>query len=84
MDSTNYTRQGQEKSQVSEAAGQLLDDGKKLAHEIYEANAKKVSEAQDHLKEYTDELCTKVKANPVSALLIAGGVGFLLAALLRK
>lgn len=72
------------KSHVADAAHDLLNEGKKLASEIYEANAKKVAEAQDHIKEYSDEIVDKVRANPVTSLLIAGGIGFLLSALLRK
>lgn len=80
----NSTSAAQKRSNVAEAAGDLMEDGKKLAHEIYAANANKLAEAQDHLKVYADDLTDKVKAHPVSSLLIAGGVGFLLAALLRK
>lgn len=76
------------KSHVAEAAQELLNEGKKLASEIYETNARKVSEAQnqihEHVKEYSDELSNKVKTNPLTSLLIAGGIGFLISALLRK
>jgi len=72
------------KSHVADAAHDLLNEGKKLAGEIYETNAKKVAEAQENLKEYSDQLVDKVRENPVTSVLIAGGIGFLLSALLRN
>lgn len=72
------------KADIAGAANQLLNEGKKLAHELYEDNLKKVGETQDHIKEYSDELTDKVKANPITSLLIAGGIGFLISALLKK
>ncbi|WP_298622317.1 hypothetical protein [uncultured Legionella sp.] len=72
------------KADITGAANQLLNEGKKLAHELYEDNLKKVGETQDHLKEYSDELTQKVKENPITSLLIAGGIGFLISSLLKK
>lgn len=72
------------KSHVGDAATELLNQGKKLANELYEDGLNKVSEAEDNLKEYSDELIKKVRANPVASVLIAGGIGFLLSRLLKK
>ncbi len=72
------------KADIAGAANQLLNEGKKLAHEIYEENVKKVGETQEHLKEYSEDLVQKVKANPIASLLIAGGIGFLISTLLKK
>ncbi|RAP38601.1 hypothetical protein B1207_01610 [Legionella quinlivanii] len=70
-------------SHVGEAASQLLEEGKKFANELYQENiAQKVTEAQETVKQYSDELTEKVKTNPLSALLIAGGIGFVLAKVL--
>lgn len=71
-------------SHVAEAASELLNESKKFANELYESGVHRVNEAQDNVKEYSDELVKKVKENPLSALLIAGGVGFLLASILKK
>ena len=69
---------------VREAASTLLNEGKKLAHELYEENIDKVNKAHDHAKEYSDDLLEKVKENPLASILIAGGIGFLLSVILRK
>ena len=72
------------KANVSQAASHLLDEGKKYAHELYEEGVHKVNDAQQQAKDYSDELAEKVKKNPLSSILIAAGVGFLLSSLLRK
>ena len=72
------------KSHVREAAADLLDEGKKWANEMRDEGLNKVSQAEDQFKESTDQLLRKVQENPLSSLLIAGGVGFLLSRILRK
>ncbi len=71
-------------SHVADAAGDLVNEGKKLVNELYEDGLKKVSNAEDNIKEYSDELLVKVKENPLTSVLIAAGVGFLLSSLLKK
>jgi ElaB/YqjD/DUF883 family membrane-anchored ribosome-binding protein len=71
-------------SHIKEAAEDLLHEGKKMAYEIYEDGLNKVNEAQDNVKEYSDELVKKVQDNPLTSILIAGGIGFLLSSILRK
>jgi ElaB/YqjD/DUF883 family membrane-anchored ribosome-binding protein len=71
-------------SHVAEAATTLLNESKKLASELYEDGLKKVGVAQDDLQHYSDELLDKVRKNPLKSILIAGGIGVLLSALLRK
>jgi len=72
------------KANVSEAASELLNESKKYANEIYEDGMHKVTEAQHTAKEYTDEMVVKVQQNPLTAVLIAAGIGFILSSLLRK
>lgn len=72
------------KAHVAEAANQLLNEGKKMAHELYESQAQKVAHVQENIKGYSDEVMVKVKENPMTSVLVAAGVGFLLASLLRK
>ncbi|MCC5793058.1 MAG: DUF883 family protein [Legionellaceae bacterium] len=72
------------KANVSAAASDLLQEGKKKAHELYEDVTHKVSDAEDSVKEYSDELVKKVRENPVASVLIAGGIGFLISSLLKK
>ena len=84
MDNINKKHRSNETSHVADAASDLLNEGKKLANDLYEQGLNKVGEAEDNVKEYSDELLNKVQQNPLSAVLIAGGIGFLLAKLLKK
>ena len=72
------------KANISDAASDLLNEGKKLASDIYEDGMDKMSEAQRTAKEYSDELLVSVQKNPLTSVLIAAGVGFILSSLLRK
>lgn len=69
---------------IQRAAKDLLDDGKKLANEVYEQGMNKVNEAGTNVKQYTDDLLIRVKENPMASILIAGGIGFLLSSLLKN
>ena len=72
------------KSHVKETASELLHEGKKMANELYEDSLNQVGKAQENVKEYSEELLTKVKENPLASILIAGGIGFILSSLLKK
>lgn len=76
------------KTHVSHAANQLLNEGKKLAQEIYHQGLHKITEATDNaegnIKEYSDALLKKVQEKPLASVLIAAGVGFLLSSLFKK
>lgn len=72
------------KSHITEAAVDLLDEGIKFANELYDDGLKKVNVAQKEVEVYKDELLEQVRENPLKAVLIAGGIGFLLSVLLRK
>lgn len=72
------------KAQVTEAATDLLDEGKKYAHELYEDGLEKAEQVKKEAQVYTDELLMRVREHPMKSILIAGGIGMLLSALLRK
>ncbi len=72
------------KAHVGEAASDLLNEGKKLASELYSEGLNKVNEAEETIKTYSDELLKNVQKNPLTSVLIAAGVGFLLSAILKK
>lgn len=72
------------KAHISEAASDLMHEGKKLVNDLYEDGLDKVGEAQKCAQEYSKELTQKIHKNPLGAILIAAGVGFLLSSLLRK
>lgn len=80
----NKSNPNSKKAHVSEAAAELLGESKKFAHELYDDGLKKVEKAQKEAEVYTDQLLLQVRENPLKAVLIAGGIGFLLSALLRK
>lgn len=72
-----------QKSHVGDAASELLNESKKFANEVYVDGLNKVSEAEDQMKEYSDILLKKVQENPLTSVLIAGGIGFLLSKILK-
>ena len=71
-------------NRVGKAAETFINEGKKLANELYEEGKTRVGDAEDSIKEYSDQLLTNVQKNPLTAILVAGGVGFLLSLLLKK
>ncbi len=83
MDKRNLSNHSK-KSHVAESAADLLDESKKLANELYEGGLNKLNIVQKEAVEYSDELLQKVREHPLKAILIAGGVGLILSALLRK
>jgi len=69
---------------VSNAANDLLKEGKKFASAIYEEGRNQVSGVEDNVKEYSDQILRSVQQNPLTSILVAGGIGFLLSTLIRK
>jgi ElaB/YqjD/DUF883 family membrane-anchored ribosome-binding protein len=62
------------KSHLRDTASDLLDEGKKWAHEMGE----EVNKAEEHLIEYSNQALKKVQEHPLATVLITGGIGFLL------
>jgi len=54
------------------------------ASDLYQAGKKKIGETQDCLSSYSDEFIQSIKSKPLSSLLIAGGIGFILSVFLKK
>ena len=69
---------------MGEKLNLLINEGKKLANNLYEEGVNKVGEAEEQIKKYADELLQKVQEKPMSSILIAAGVGFLLAKMMKK
>ena len=73
-------------SAVLGAAGDTLDDAKdKVSGKTREARDEfmgKMNESLDHGKQFMDDLDTRVTRNPVGSVLIAFGVGLLIAKIL--
>ncbi|MDI9819509.1 MULTISPECIES: hypothetical protein [unclassified Legionella] len=77
-------KESHQESHVGEAAIELLNESKKMANELYEQGRDRVYEAQNNLKGYSNEVATKVQQHPLTSLLVAGGIGFLLSAIFRR
>lgn len=71
-----------EKTKVK--AEETYQDLKHKAEGIYAEGKHAVCEAHDNLQAYSEELVKHVKEKPLSSLLIAGGIGFILASVFRK
>jgi ElaB/YqjD/DUF883 family membrane-anchored ribosome-binding protein len=69
---------------LSDAASDLLNDGKRFVNELHNEALNTAKKAEDSVKEYSDQLLKKVQENPLASVLIAAGVGFLLSSLLKK
>ncbi len=72
------------KSHVSEAATELWHEGQKFASELYEEGLQRMNEAQKSIKIYSDEALETVQRKPLTSILVAAGVGFVLSAILRR
>ena len=73
-----------QKSHVRAAAIDLLDEGKKWTNEVREEAVNRVNKAEEHIKGYSDKTLKKVQKYPLASVLIAGGIGYLLARILKK
>ena len=67
-----------------EQAENLYSQAKDIAHDLYSDGKKKIEHAQDALKGYSNDLVDLVKDKPLSSLLIASAVGYLISSLLKK
>lgn len=72
------------RAQLNDLASDLLNDGVHYVDELYKDGIKKAASAQKEVEVFKDEMLEQVRENPLKAILIAGGVGFLLSCLIRK
>lgn len=54
------------------------------ASELLKASKHKVCDVQHSIKCYSDEITHTVQTKPLLSLLVAGGIGFILSALLKR
>lgn len=69
---------------VKETAEDLYNQTRDKANSIYHDGKQKIQQTQDNIQDYTDQIIVLVKDKPLASLLVAGGIGFVIAALLRK
>lgn len=84
MKSSNENRVYTPKEHIEAAASELLKEGKKRVNDLYEEGVHKATDVEESIKEYSENLLKKVQENPLTSVLIAGGIGFLLSRLLKK
>ena len=93
MDHSNKTKGTEHniadtQAKIKDSATDLLNEGKKLAGDIYHQSkdriGDKVSDVEDSVQEYSDKLIKKIHDNPLSSVLIAAGIGMLFATIFRK
>jgi uncharacterized protein YjbJ (UPF0337 family) len=68
---------GQAKDQIRDAARNVSDTAADYARDAY-------ANSGDTLRDSTEAVARKVQDNPLSALLIAGGIGFALALMMTR
>ncbi len=69
---------------AQEKAESITEQVKDSMSDMYEESKKQFNNMEEYVEEYADELLQKVKENPLTSLLIAGGIGFLISRLLKK
>ena len=69
------------KANVTHAANDLLTESKRLANELY---AESVYKAEEQMKHYSGMISTKISEKPLTSVLIAGGIGYILSKMFSK
>lgn len=62
----------------------LADQVKDTVSDLYEGGKAKLSGMEECIEGCTNEMIQKVKQKPLTSLLIAGGIGFIISKLLNK
>ncbi len=71
-------------AKIKQAATSLLSEGRKIANHLLEDGMHRIDDVEMNVKEYSDELVKKVKNNPITSVLIAGGVGFIISKIMSR
>lgn len=69
---------------VKDKMGSTAERVKEKASDLYEGGKHHLDALESTMEEYSIELIRKVRRHPLSSLLIAGGVGFILSRLMKK
>ncbi len=72
-----------EKVQVDSTQA-LFDEGKRFMRHLFQESAKTIGVEEELFEHYKKNLVDKVQEKPLASILIAGGVGFLLARWLKR
>lgn len=74
---------GRRKPDITHATRDFLTEGQVYAHKLYEEGMEKFEDAQKSLHHYSDEALNKVRDNPLTSVLVAMGVGFVIGKILK-
>ncbi|WP_454783545.1 DUF883 family protein [Legionella sp. WA2022007384] len=69
---------------AQDKAESMTEQVKDSMSDMYQESKKQFNNMEECVEEYADELLQKVKENPLTSLLIAGGIGFIISRLLKK
>lgn len=69
---------------AQEAGETLSEQVKDSVSELYEEGKKKLNNMEECAEDYANEVIQKIKENPLTSILIAGGLGYLISKLLKK
>ncbi|MDI1352880.1 MAG: hypothetical protein PSV35_08990 [bacterium] len=69
---------------MTETACDVMNEGKKYAKELYQQGVDTMYDAEKTVKEYSDKMVQRIHDKPITAVLVAAGIGMLVSALLRK
>lgn len=67
-----------------EKAEAMVGTLKDAASNLYDEGKKNYQTAEQYMSETTDELIKSIRAKPLTSVLVAGAVGWLLSSLLKK
>lgn len=70
-------------SEAKDKAESAKEHVKETISDLYQGSKEKLTSLETCLEDYSDELIHKVRKKPITSLLIAGGVGFILSKLLH-
>lgn len=86
---SDFYEEGKEKiasvyNAAKEKTEELIDEVKDTASNVYKESKNKVNDIEDVVSDYTEELVKIIKDKPITSILIAGGLVYLVAKLLKK
>lgn len=69
---------------IADDANRVYDDARKLVTDVYQEGRHQFNDVQQTLRLQSKQLTQIIHEKPLSSILIAAGVGFILATLLRR
>lgn len=79
-----HTASHHDYKEVQDNINKHYQKAKKDVGEWVDEGKKKIGDLHGDVEAYTEDLIKVVKENPLTSVLVAGGIGFVLSALLRK